>query len=117
VLLPQGANLSGGERQRLALAQALLGEPRLLLLDEATCALDPDTERRVLDHLDTLPSTLLSIAHRASAIADAKRIFNVVDGSVLELPPPGVAGPRRLGSRPGELASAESRSWRGAHEP
>jgi ABC-type bacteriocin/lantibiotic exporter with double-glycine peptidase domain len=80
-----GSNLSGGERQRLALSQALLGDPRVLLLDEATCALDPDTERRVLDNLERLQATLVTIAHRPSVIRGAERVFSVGQGCVLEL--------------------------------
>jgi ABC-type bacteriocin/lantibiotic exporter with double-glycine peptidase domain len=87
-LAAAGANLSGGERQRLALAQALLGPPALLFLDEATCALDLDTERRVLDRLAGLAATTISVAHRASVIERAHRILTVMQGSVREMPAP-----------------------------
>jgi ABC-type bacteriocin/lantibiotic exporter with double-glycine peptidase domain len=80
-----GTNLSGGERQRLALAQALVCAPSLLLLDEATCSLDTETEQRVLDNLDTLGATMISSAHRGAAISRAHRIFQVFDGKVSEL--------------------------------
>jgi ABC-type bacteriocin/lantibiotic exporter with double-glycine peptidase domain len=83
-LLARGANLSGGERQRLALAQAYVGEPAVLLLDEATCALDPQTEGRILDRLDRLPTTIISIAHQQNVIARAPRVLQVDDGAVTE---------------------------------
>ncbi len=78
----QGVNLSGGERQRLGLAQALLGEPRVLFLDEATCSLDADTEARVLENLRHTGATTLSVAHRPAVIRAAQRVFTVADGSV-----------------------------------
>lgn len=83
-LLPRGTNLSGGERQRLALAQALVGDPAILLLDEATCALDPETEQQVLDQLERLQATIISIAHKSSVIARGQRTFSVEGGTVNE---------------------------------
>jgi ATP-binding cassette subfamily B protein len=84
VLEASGTNLSGGERQRLGLAQALLGEPRVLFLDEATCSLDADTEARVLRNLAESGATLVSVAHRPAVIRGAQRVFEVTDGRVTE---------------------------------
>jgi ABC-type multidrug transport system fused ATPase/permease subunit len=72
----RGVQLSGGERQRLALARALLREPRLLVLDEATSALDVDTEARVLRTIAALKGrcTVLLIAHRSGPLAIADRV-------------------------------------------
>jgi len=72
-------SLSGGERQRLAIARELLREPWLLILDEATNALDVDTERRILRNIrDRYPKlTLLVIAHRESAIELADRVIDL----------------------------------------
>ncbi len=80
----RGQKLSGGERQRLAIARAILQRPRLLILDEATAALDGITEQRLLGALDGLTSemTILLIAHRLSAIRWADRIL-VLDGGRL----------------------------------
>lgn len=91
-----GANLSGGERQRLAIAQALLGRPQLLFLDEGTCSLDAATEERVLDSLDRLPATVVSVAHRESVIVRAQRVIRVEAGNVAEhaAGPPRPASPR-----------------------
>jgi ABC-type bacteriocin/lantibiotic exporter with double-glycine peptidase domain len=78
----QGLNLSGGERQRLGLAQAMLGQPKLLFLDEATCSLDADTERRVLEGIARSGATVLAVAHRSQAIDVADRVLSVADGQV-----------------------------------
>jgi len=64
----QGAALSGGERQRVALARALLKTAPILLLDEATCALDETTEREVAGYIRTLSATVIVVTHRDAAI-------------------------------------------------
>ena len=70
-----GANLSGGQRQRLALARALLEQPRLLLLDEATSHLDRATELQIQRTLDDLACTQVIIAHRLSSIRHVDRVL------------------------------------------
>jgi len=72
----RGVTLSGGQRQRLALARALLRRPGLLILDDATSAVDPTVERQILDGLpDALRATTLVVAHRLSTIALADRVL------------------------------------------
>lgn len=80
-----GANLSGGERQRLALAQALVATPDVLVLDEATCSLDPDTEARVLYNLHGAGVTIVSAAHRHSVLAYADRVFAVMNLGIVPM--------------------------------
>lgn len=82
-LYAMGRNLSGGERQRLALAQALLGRPPVVFLDEGTSSLDPVTERGVLDNLATTGATVISVAHRRSAMLHADRIL-ILDGCLYD---------------------------------
>jgi ATP-binding cassette subfamily B protein RaxB len=72
-----GGSLSGGQRQRILLARALYREPRILFLDEATSHLDVTTEGRVLDHLDSLGITIVSVAHRPDVLRRASRIIRL----------------------------------------
>ncbi len=81
-----GTVLSGGQKQRVLLARALYRRPRILILDEGTANLDPDTERRVLDMLDSLSITRISVAHRETLLARADRVFLVGGGRVVEVP-------------------------------
>ncbi len=80
-----GRGLSGGQRQRIAIARAFLVNPAVLLLDEATAALDTESERQVQDALRNLRAgrTTLVVAHRLNTIRDADRILVVRDGRVV----------------------------------
>ncbi|NUR51502.1 MAG: peptidase domain-containing ABC transporter [Hamadaea sp.] len=79
-----GAALSAGQRQRVALARALIHRPRLLILDEATSHLDPETERLVDDALGRLRVTRVVISHRLSAIRNADQILVMDRGRVAQ---------------------------------
>ncbi|HKX71833.1 MAG TPA: ABC transporter ATP-binding protein [Acidimicrobiales bacterium] len=79
----RGVTLSGGQRQRLALARALLRRPGLLMLDDATSAVDPTVERQILDGLrQSLQATTLIVAHRVSTIALADRVLFLDGGRI-----------------------------------
>lgn len=85
-----GVRLSGGEARRLAVAQALLRRKPWLVLDEATVGLDADTERRVLDALDTLPwrPGIFHLAHRSAVQARAFHVLRLENGSIAPVRPP-----------------------------
>ena len=86
VIGEMGFKLSGGERQRLSIARALLKDPPILILDEATSSLDSESERLVQDALERLMvgRTVLVIAHRLSTIHKADRIVVLVNGKIAE---------------------------------
>ena len=82
----KGHKLSGGERQRISIARAILANPKILILDEATASVDTDTEVKIQDALlnVTEGKTVFAIAHRLSTLKNADRLFVLEEGRIAE---------------------------------
>ena len=86
VIGASGQDLSGGEKQRISIARAILADPKILILDEATASVDTETEKAIQRSINYLVKgrTTLSIAHRLSTLRDADRIVVIDNGRITE---------------------------------
>jgi ATP-binding cassette subfamily B protein len=86
VIGARGQQLSGGERQRISIARAILANPAILILDEATAAVDTETERKIQNSLEQLAKgrTTIAIAHRLSTLRSADRLAVMEHGKITE---------------------------------
>jgi ATP-binding cassette, subfamily C, bacterial len=95
----QGLKISGGQRQRIAIARALVGRPKVLILDEATTALDPDTEAAICNTLLQLRGevTILAVSHQPAIRAVADVVYELAGGRVKQVHPVSAAAAFSLG--------------------
>jgi len=95
----RGQRISGGQRQRIALARAIVHRPKLLILDEATAALDPKTEASICKTLRDLPgdTTILAICHHGPLVDAADRVFRVQKGGIHLVASPTAEAGRAVG--------------------
>lgn len=109
-----GIKLSGGQKQRLALARALVTDPKILILDDVTSALDGETEARVQEALSHVMKgrTTFIIAHRLSSVVDADRIVVLEEGRIVDIGPH-----EELVSREGIYRDLYEEQFRSALEP
>ena len=84
VVMERGKNFSGGQRQRIEIATALAKEPTILLMDEGTSALDPQTEAKVMENLYGMGMTMIMIAHRLETIAQCDQIYVIEQGHITQ---------------------------------
>jgi multidrug resistance protein 1 (ATP-binding cassettesub-family B member 1) (P-glycoprotein 1) (antigen) len=84
IISEMGSNISGGQRQRIALARALINNPSIVILDEATSAIDTINEERITKYIKSQSCTQIIVAHRLSTIKDADIIFVMKDGKIVK---------------------------------
>ena len=84
VISEMGANLSGGQRQRIHIARAILQNPKILIMDEATSSLDNISQNSVYTELSKLKCTKIVIAHRLETILNADKIIVLRDGEIVQ---------------------------------
>ena len=75
ILKQDGQNISGGEKQRIGIARALINNPDLIILDEATSGLDTETENKVLDTIKKINKTYIIVSHRFNALKNCDKIY------------------------------------------
>ena len=82
----RGFTLSGGEKQKIAICRALIKKPSIIILDEATSNLDPESEQEILRKLQILKKqkTIISITHRLSAVKNSDKIYVLENGKIVE---------------------------------
>src|ERR1700724_2034248 len=82
-------NLSGGQKQRIAIARALIHDPRILILDEATSAIDPESEAVVSANLSRIASgrTMVIVSHRLASLTDCDQILVMEQGKLMDIGP------------------------------
>ena len=77
IIKEDGQNISGGEKQRIGIARALLNNPKIIILDEATSGLDSFTEMRVLETINKIKKTIIIVSHRINTLKFCDKVYNI----------------------------------------
>ena len=80
-----GQNISGGEKQRIGIARALLNNPKILILDEATSGLDTFTESKVLDTINKIKKTIIIVSHRINTLKFCDKVYSITNNTLKQI--------------------------------
>jgi ABC-type multidrug transport system fused ATPase/permease subunit len=82
IISEDGHNISGGEKQRIGIARALLNDPEIIILDEATSSLDTFTENKILSSIKNLKKTIIIISHRVNTLNFCDKVYSINDNTL-----------------------------------
>ena len=82
IINEDGHNISGGEKQRIGIARALLNNPEIIILDEATSSLDTFTENKILSSIKNLKKTIIIISHRVNTLNFCDKVYSINDNTL-----------------------------------
>ena len=85
IIKEDGQNISGGEKQRIGIARALLKNPKILILDEATSGLDTFTESKVLDTINKIKKTIVIVSHRINTLKFCDKVYSIKNNTLKEI--------------------------------
>ena len=85
IIKEDGQNISGGEKQRIGIARALLNNPKILILDEATSGLDTFTESKVLDTINKIKKTIIIVSHRVNTLKFCDKVYSIKNNTLKEI--------------------------------
>lgn len=86
IISEKGLNVSGGEMQRIAICRAMLKDPKIIILDEATSSLEPDNENEIIEYLDGLQDkTIISVSHKITSLKNCNKIYKFENKKLIQI--------------------------------